>query len=185
MRFALVLMVGCAVQRVPTAADNPTRIVDSTGAEFGWVCDHDGCSVAPTVDGYVAEINGADRNYVIVGAHWFKWERIVACNVDADCPQLYIPNGTGDWFTCRQIAVARSTVPSGLCERVGSKPLKPIDTLDVQVLCQSALARPQTFDSAADFNVAVQIDDLVTTACGTTNSPSCTLPLPAPCLQPM
>jgi len=189
MRSALVLSVAACVTTSdrPTPADNPTELIDSSGASFGWSCDRNGCEVVseattpppPACDPTATPGYGfTARRFVAIAGMcdntWFgRWQRPVACDANMDCPQLYQFSDVYR-FECR----------NGLCQNAdkGSYPIELITGDDAFLLCYGPFPRADTLEPGSADNI--QITNWVNEACPDGLNGACALPLPGQCLQP-
>lgn len=183
----VILTSGCLSHSDrPTARDNPTGVVDTAGTAFAWQCDDDGCRVAMDAttprapaceDDEVAGYGYAAAHFLSIMSAcnntWLEqWERPIACQRDADCPQLY-EFSTDSRFECR----------NGLCQNIdiAAYPTDAIGYFDAFLLCIAPVARTETIEPGT--SVTIDVTARVNAAC-TTPGGACTLPLPPPCLNP-
>jgi len=189
LRHALLLFVaGClASDTKREQVANPSRLTDSSGAEFGWVCDAFGdCEieaepVAPEPPCGAEQTPGygfvASRFVSIVGAcnnTWFaNWTRPVVCTRDDDCPQI-LQFSTDYRFGCVR----------GLCQNVDERsfPSGYVLKEDAFLLCFGPISRELTL--APGTPEEVMVSTWVNGACPGFVDEPCTSPLPDECLQP-
>lgn len=143
-----------------TARDNPTGVVDTAGTAFAWQCDDDGCRVAMDAttprapaceDDEVAGYGYAAAHFLSIMSAcnntWLEqWERPIACQRDADCPQLY-EFSTDSRFECR----------NGLCQNIdiAAYPTDAIGYFDAFLLCIAPVARTETIEPGTSVTIDV------------------------------
>lgn len=125
--LGLVVMLGLGCS---SEGDEPSslRIRDSTGAGFDWVCHAEGCEVEAVegspplpacAPGLMPAFLGNPGRFFMVrgtcvmgdGADELVDERILACDLDDDCPETF----EGDAYECR----------AGLCQSADHETYPP------------------------------------------------------------
>lgn len=169
MRAAIVVLVvagalGCGPRYGPE--DNPTMLMDASGGVFGWACTDEGCRIQ-TVAGTPPPADcGPGRP--VWGLSWGpyfeictacsfsdsgSWSttagecRILACEVDADCPVLF-----------RYVDEPRFVCMNGLCRNddLARFPRDaPLDRRALERLCLAEVPREETLSPLTPRSVEI------------------------------
>lgn len=163
---AVIVSLGCR----PGPGDNPTRLTDTTAAEFGWACDGEGCSIEelPSTPPPVAVGDAAvgyrtvwGRLFLICSAlgvdgesGWGTWPglcRATTCATTSDCPQLYPFRDVFEFDCVDELCQARDTATYS---RDGLR------IMEAQSACFAAAPRADTSDqNEPDIAVALAAID--------------------------
>jgi hypothetical protein len=192
---AIALAAVAAACRAPGygPGDNPTRVRDVTGVEFGWDCDLNGCEIrslaaTPPPDAcaatdtpnygwswgrYFEVCSVCDRND---DSYTFTTTagqcRLLACATSMDCPVIFEVSPV-DVYEC----------VGGLCENTdqGRWPRAPLRRFNAEELCFAVHDRADTRTRTSP--AAVQVEaDLDASCAGPAFDAVCSLP--AGCREP-
>jgi hypothetical protein len=175
----IVCLGGCADE------DNPSRLIDTTANAVKWSCSERlGCSATASENTYLPTC--PDERSPGYGTSWGRFfslwtscssngwhngaERLVACNGDDDCPNLYMYED-----------VARYECVRGLCQNEDVEEYArtaPLWWFEVSMLCLADVPRSET-ESALD-PWAEAITSLTSASCESIDD--CTVP--SECRQP-
>ena len=172
----LFTMAGCS---------QPSTIIDTSGAVFGWRCKRGVCELEildetpaarPCFGDYVPAYSYMSGRFIEVlsvcgrpGGGWSSSSgdgRYIACDDDHDCPQLDFMDEPA-LFECA----------AGLCQNTDEEryPRDEVTHGWALDLCIADLSRDESD------GVLNQIEDLLTDHCGPEGADLCELPLPEPC----